>query len=118
MAAPAVTATRDCPLEAVVAHGGEGTIGFRRLVDDNGGGLNFVDLAEVPPGASIGVHTHAGNQEEYYFVVDGTATMHLDGQTVEVGTGDLVRNPPGGTHGLTNNGAEPVRLLVFEVAAP
>ena len=105
-------------LEEIRAHGGKGRIGFRRLVAGvRGDALHFVDLALVPPGSSIGTHTHNSDEEEYYFVVEGTATMTLDGEPVRVGPGDLVHNRAGGTHSLTNDGGDPVRLLVFEVAA-
>jgi quercetin dioxygenase-like cupin family protein len=117
-AASDVVSTSSVDLEDVVAHGGCGTIGFARLVSGEGGGLNFVDLAIVPPGATIGRHTHAAEEEEFYLVLEGTARMTLDGRDVRVGPGDLVRNRPGGTHDLVNDGTEPVRIFVFEVAAP
>jgi mannose-6-phosphate isomerase-like protein (cupin superfamily) len=112
-----VVATSAVDLEDVVAHGGTGTIGVARLVTGDGGGLNFVDLAVVPPGAGIGLHAHQPDEEEYYLVLDGSARMTLDSREVRVGPGDLVRNPPGGAHSLTNDGTVPVRLFVFEVAA-
>ncbi len=105
-------------LADVCAHGGEGLIGFDRLVTGEAGQpLHFVDLAVVPYGSSIGVHTHGPDEEEYYFVIEGTATMTLNGESVEVGPGDLVRNPPGGTHSLVNDRSDTVRLLVFEIQA-
>ena len=43
--------------------------------------------------------------------------MSRDGQVFRVEEGDLVRNAPGGQHSLRNDGAEDLRLFVFEVAA-
>jgi mannose-6-phosphate isomerase-like protein (cupin superfamily) len=102
----------------MVAHGGTGEIEVARLVADDGpGGLNFIDLAVVPPGCGIGVHRHAQDEEEYYLVLEGSALMSLGGDEVRVEPGDLIRNPPGGAHGLFNDGEVPVRLFVFEVRA-
>ena len=104
------------PLQRVRAHEGEGTIAFCRVADaaQLSGALNFIDLAELPPGASIGRHRHAADEEEFYLVLSGSGRMERDGETFRVGSGDLVRNPPNGVHGLVNDGAEPLRLFVFE----
>lgn len=99
------------------AHGGEGLIRFARVVGRSGlvGGCNFIDLAELPPGTSIGVHTHAGSEEELYLVLAGTGEMSRNGDVFPVEAGDLIRNPPGGTHSLRNSGPEPLRIFVFEL---
>lgn len=105
-------------LEQRVAHGGTGQIAFRRLAaaEQTVGACNFIDLAVVPPGASIGRHRHGPGEEEFYLVLEGTATMWRDGERLEVRRGDLVRNPPGAEHGLHNTGDGDVVLFVFEVA--
>lgn len=101
-----------------VAHGGVGRIRFARLVDgaDAEGACNFVDLAVLAPGVSIGEHRHGADEEEYYLVLDGRGTMRRGDEQFEVAAGDLVRNPPGGSHGLTNTGEDDLRIFVFEVA--
>jgi mannose-6-phosphate isomerase-like protein (cupin superfamily) len=43
--------------------------------------------------------------------------MMLDGETFEVGAGDVIRNVPRGTHGLANAGNEPLRMVVLDVAS-
>lgn len=107
------------PLERVVAHDGVGEIDFHRVFDaaDFAGPWHFVDYAVLPPGASIGRHTH-GRNEELYLVLEGTGTMHLDGETVAVSAGSLILNRAGGTHGLKNDGERPLRLFVVEVGIP
>lgn len=75
----------------------------------------FVDLAEVPPGTAIGVHTHDTSGEEVYVVICGTGRMHLDGREFPVGAGDVVVNRPGGTHGLTNTGQGPLRIVAIQM---
>ena len=104
-------------LEAIRAHGGEGLIGFRRIAQPTSlrGQCNFIDVAELPPGVSIGRHTHADDEEEFYLVLSGAGHMWRDGEDFPVKTGDLIRNRPGGSHSLVNTGERPLRIFVFEV---
>jgi len=105
------------PLENVQAHGGEGLIRFVRVADRSAllGGCNFIDLAELPPGTSIGTHTHQSSEEELYLVLEGSGDMVRNGEAFDVTAGDLIRNPPGGTHSLRNSGSGPLRIFVFEL---
>jgi mannose-6-phosphate isomerase-like protein (cupin superfamily) len=104
-------------LESVQAHGGEGLIRFVRVAERcaMAGGCNFIDLAELPPGTSIGSHTHAPSEEEFYLILEGAGRMIRNGEAFDVRAGDLIRNPPGGTHSLRNTGAGPLRIFVFEL---
>jgi mannose-6-phosphate isomerase-like protein (cupin superfamily) len=105
----------DAPLVGQVAHEGRGEVLAARMLERRGAaGADFLDLVVVPPGAGVGVHTH-GDDEETYVIIDGEGTMHLDGAEFAVGPGDVVVNKPGGTHGLDNTGAGPLRLVVLDV---
>jgi mannose-6-phosphate isomerase-like protein (cupin superfamily) len=104
------------PQQLVRAHGGRGLIEFARLADAGSlSGCNFIDFTIMPAGTSIGEHTHLSTEEEYYLVLEGEGRMIRDGEEFEVRAGDLIRNAPGGTHALTNTGAAPLKLFVFEV---
>jgi mannose-6-phosphate isomerase-like protein (cupin superfamily) len=109
----------DVQQNAVRAHDGEGYLNFARLATRAAlsGACNFIDFTCMPPGSSIGLHTHRMDEEEFYLILEGEGTMHRDGETFLVRPGDLVRNRPGGTHSLVNTGSTDVRLFVFEVAA-
>jgi mannose-6-phosphate isomerase-like protein (cupin superfamily) len=78
--------------------------------------VNFIDVAEIPPGASIGRHGHTEAEEELYLVLEGEGRMWRDGTAFTVCSGDLIRNAPGGCHGLENTGEGPLRIFVFELA--
>jgi mannose-6-phosphate isomerase-like protein (cupin superfamily) len=104
---------------ALRAHEGEGYLNFARLATraDLSGACNFIDFTCMPPGSSIGLHTHRMDEEEFYFVLEGHGTMYRDGVISSVGPGDLLRNRPGGSHSLANTGSTDLKLFVFEVAA-
>jgi mannose-6-phosphate isomerase-like protein (cupin superfamily) len=102
----------------VRAHGAETEISFARVLERGAGNLRFIDLSVLAPGADIGRHTHAHDNEELYVVVAGKGLMSLDGEEFEVAPGDVVVNRPGGTHALVNTGSEDLRIVVIEVTQP
>jgi mannose-6-phosphate isomerase-like protein (cupin superfamily) len=106
-------------LRPEVAHDGRGSISAVRFAtrENLAGMCNFLDYAELPPGTSIGDHRHPIDDEEFYLILSGEGMMRLETTTFAVSAGDLIRNPPGGLHGLSNTGTETLRLFVFEVAA-
>jgi len=107
----------EAPFEQVIAHDGKGHIASARVVAGEGDdGARWIDLVVVPPGCTIGEHTHGADQETYV-IIDGWATMVVDGTELEVGPGDVVVNRAGGTHALRNDGSGPVRMVVLDVAA-
>ncbi|MET8689313.1 cupin domain-containing protein [Streptomyces sp. NPDC004732] len=99
-------------------HGGIGAILAHRVFTREAGapGAEFIDLAVLPPGTSIGRHRH-GADRETYIVLAGSGLMFLDGEEFRVATGDVVVNRPHGEHGLLNDSdATDLHLLVFEEA--
>jgi quercetin dioxygenase-like cupin family protein len=112
----AVLHLRSLPRVSKVAHDGAGEVEVAQVVPTNelASALEFIEYVEVPPGASIGHHRH-GADEEVYVVLDGRATMTIENERHDVSSGDLILNPSGGAHGLVNDSAEPVRLLIWQV---
>jgi mannose-6-phosphate isomerase-like protein (cupin superfamily) len=96
--------------------GGTGTCRWKALI--NGmhlpGAWHVVEYAVIPPGASCGQHQHT-QTEEIYYILSGTATMHIDGSPVRVHAGDLITCPIGTIHGIANHGSEDMRFFVVEV---
>ena len=58
----------------VVAHDGSGRIRTARVIDEAHSAFRFIDLTELPPGSSVGVHTHA-DDEEVYVIISGRGRM-------------------------------------------
>ena len=98
------------------AHEGKGQVKNALLYGDAdfSTNLRFVIYTELPPGTSIGYHTH-GNDEEVYVILEGLGTMTIDGEAHEVNAGDVILNKPDGSHGLENTSDDILKILVFEV---
>jgi mannose-6-phosphate isomerase-like protein (cupin superfamily) len=96
--------------------GGTGTSRWKTII--NGmhlpGAWHVVEYVVIPPGASCGQHRHT-ETEEIYYILSGTAEMHVDGSPVQVRAGDLITCPIGTTHGIANHGGEDMRFFVVEV---
>jgi mannose-6-phosphate isomerase-like protein (cupin superfamily) len=105
-------------LHETIAHDGIGKILTCR-VEAHGviGAANFIDITVMPPGTSIGLHTHGPADEEIYVVISGNGRMRLDAEEFAVGPGDVIVNSRCGTHGLINIGSKELRLVVVELHA-
>ena len=80
-------------------------------------GFRWLDLCIVKPGAEIGVHAHQID-DEVYAIVKGQAIKIVNDQETAVGLGDTILLKCGGTHGLRNESAEEVHVLVIDLLAP
>jgi quercetin dioxygenase-like cupin family protein len=78
-----------------------------------------IGLVEVPPGLSIGRHAHPGIEAGY--MLDGEATVSLDGEPDRVlKAGDAYRIPYGAVHDVRSGpgGARSVAVFVVEKGKP
>lgn len=95
------------------AHEGQYDVAVSRVLQTQA--INWIDLVCLPAGHSVGTHTHGLDDEEIYIVISGTGTMTVEDDDVAVRAGDVVHNPPGGTHGLVNSGESELRVVVVGV---
>ena len=73
----------------------------------------YVNLDSVPPkGYSTKYHSHS-QQEEFFYIISGIGTLQLNGQKIEVKSGDFLSKPAGRDifHTFYNPGAEPLLIL-------
>jgi quercetin dioxygenase-like cupin family protein len=104
-------------LTAVVGTGPAGAqqSGFSRTVLQRGdlsiaGHEAVTALAEFQPGATVGRHTHPG--EELGYVLEGTILLEQEGKpAVTLGPGKTFFIPAGTVHNATNRGAGQARVL-------
>jgi quercetin dioxygenase-like cupin family protein len=74
-----------------------------------------LDLYCVGAGQSQKAHTH-DDQDKIYYVLEGAGRFSLGGQEERLAAGEALVAPAGVEHGLVNDGAEP--LLVLVVVSP
>ena len=88
-----------------------GTLTFRTLFGGPGSrtGQFTAGVADLEPGAWLGVHSH--EQAEIYYVFRGEVVLHLDGAEHALRAGSAVFIPGGTTHGLKNVGSTSTRLF-------
>ena len=118
-----MTMSLDRKLLAPVAamNGGKGTAQYRRALAPTvfAGPWAYVDHLVLPPGASIGSHSHRGVAEFYYVMSgDGSVTMSARGQneTAPIHAGDAIPIQLGEMHSFENKSAQPLEFMVVGVA--
>jgi len=86
------------------------TAQIRSILDRTNAPVEKQSLAEatVQAGASTQRHYHRLS-EEFYFILEGTGRMDIDGETRAVGPGDAILIPAGTWHTIT--AAERLRFL-------
>lgn len=73
-------------------------------------GLNCLE-----PGQAHHAHTHDG-QDKFYFIIEGEGAFTIGAEAQAAGPGSVIWAPGGVEHGVTNNGA--VRLVLLMGLAP
>ena len=80
----------------------------------DGGYLELANEFEVPIGGEVFPHSHPTH--EFYYVIEGTGTMVIDGDEREVAPRDLVHIPPDAIHSLKHTGqGAAIRCFCFAV---
>ncbi|MDR0710007.1 MAG: cupin domain-containing protein [Spirochaetaceae bacterium] len=94
------------------ARGGEGTIKFTHFVEGKGKtqkNTNLLAEITLPPGASIGKHTHTG-ETEFFIIMEGAGVADDNGKEIPVKKGDVMITACGESHSIANNGDVPLVL--------
>lgn len=76
-----------------------------------------LDLYCVAPGQAQKAHTH-GDQDKIYYVVEGRGRFRLGNEELALEAGEAVVAPAGVEHGLVNDGASPLLVLVVVTPPP
>jgi mannose-6-phosphate isomerase-like protein (cupin superfamily) len=74
-------------------------------------GAYFSMLAIVPPNGGPLPHIHR-NEDETFYVLDGTPTFRLGDDVVVAGPGDFVNVPKGVVHNFRNLTDQPLRMIL------
>lgn len=85
---------------------------IRILVDSKAtGGACVIFEDTTPPGMGPPLHRH-GRDDEFFFVVEGTALFQVDGQRYTVGAGGFAFVPRGSVHTFMNPGPGLLRTVI------
>jgi mannose-6-phosphate isomerase-like protein (cupin superfamily) len=110
-------------IEAIVHRPGEGeriggptTVTIKATGEDTGGSFYLGEGVFEPGFSGPPPHLH-DRLHDMFYVLEGTLTMRLGDDTVELEEGSFVCVPPGVVHTFSNPGPNKVRLLNFNTPA-
>ena len=89
------------------------------LIDESTGGKTCTMSCIKTPaggGSPAGMHTHKVDQA--FYIVSGTMSVEIQGETSEAGAGSVVIFPAGVPHRNWNAGSEPTIHLAINTPAP
>ena len=95
--------------------GGQGEVTIRHAFQPGefGAKVRLCAQLTIPPGASIGTHAHA-DEDEVYLVMRGCGLLDEDGgRTTRVQAGDAILTGKGASHAVRNDGTEPLEIVAF-----
>jgi mannose-6-phosphate isomerase-like protein (cupin superfamily) len=78
------------------------------------GGTLSVLIAEIKPGEGPPRHVHR-DREEFFFVIEGTYRLSIDGRETVAGPGAVAFVPRGTVHAFTNIGETTGKMLEWTV---
>jgi quercetin dioxygenase-like cupin family protein len=82
-----------------------------------GGWDGPIEYVRLGPGVSCGHHLH-DKREEIYYIIEGSAWMHVNGEDLTVTAGDLITCPIGTYHsiGVDDTARDTMSFLVVEMS--
>ena len=79
------------------------------------GRVQMINWARLPVGSSFRLHYHE-DMEETFILTRGEAMMTVNGQSIQMHSGDAVIVAPLEQHEMTNSGAEDVEYIVVGIS--
>jgi len=94
--------------------GGEGSVHIKHLFSEKEMKSNsrFCAQITIPPGASIGLHSH-DMEEEIYIITRGSGLLIENGKEFEVKEGHLALTDEGRGHAIKNNSHQNLELYAI-----
>jgi len=100
------------------ARGGEGQLAFHHFLEKEQLAPHSRLLCKIvmEPGNSMGLHTHEGEGEFFYFL-SGVARIVEDGEEVLLYPGDTMFTPSGSSHSIEVAGGETLEYLALVLSS-
>lgn len=94
--------------------GGHGTVELEHWFkpEQFGAKVRLCTRMTLPPGASIGNHTHEA-EDEVYIVLSGSGRILESGEWRDIHTGDAILTGKGGSHSVENTADEPLVIAAI-----
>jgi quercetin dioxygenase-like cupin family protein len=86
------------------------------ITGEQTGGAFFMAEVSVPPGGGPPPHIHR-REEETFYILEGTVTVQVGGETVNASPGDCVYLPRGIAHSFKNTGNVEAKFIVVVTPA-
>ena len=92
--------------------GGDGQVLVTDIVSkgEYNGKARLIGTLTLEPNCSIGSHVHE-NEEEIFYIIEGTATYFDNGETVTLNAGDSCVCLHGQTHSIANRTSETLKVF-------
>lgn len=104
------------PEVADKVRGGSGTVTAHKLIDlFPGSAIKSVGVVRLEPGATIGEHSHSGD-EDFYYCLSGTGIVVDNGQEHPFAPGTLQITRSGESQAIRNTGETELVFLAALVA--
>ena len=104
------------PAKTGTAYWGPGELMTFLITGEETGGALFLADISVLPGGGTSPHIHHREDESFY-LLEGTLTVQVGGNTITASSGDFVYLPRGVAHSFRNTGEVPAKALVLTVPA-
>jgi quercetin dioxygenase-like cupin family protein len=92
--------------------GGPSAVTIKATSDDTAGSFYLGEVEAAPGFPGPPPHTHE-HLHDMFYVLDGTLTIRVDDQVVDLGPGSFACVPPGVVHTFSNSSDRPTRFLNF-----
>jgi len=94
--------------------GGQGTVELAHWFkpEQFGAKVRLCTRMTLPPGASIGPHSH-DTEDEVYIVLSGSGRILESGEWRDIHAGDAILTGKGGSHSVENNANEPLVIAAI-----
>ncbi|MEA4892106.1 MAG: cupin domain-containing protein [Peptococcaceae bacterium] len=96
--------------------GGQGTIAVRYLAEEGDHGnekYNMLSRVTIPPGVSVGLHSHPGKTESLYILAGNCRYTDQGEHVLQAGDTAIVRGQD--SHRLVSLGPEPLEYIAVIV---